>query len=465
MDESQSAPSRSLDGTTVLTIYICLLLTIPSAMVVAPLGSAGAPSAIFAFGSFFVWAWFQIQRNRETHWGPQPVRAAALGWLLVMLIVYAHAMSSPIPGDEISPADNGLIKLVGFMGILLVANDGMPTLERHRTILRRLSIGVGLIALLGLLQYATKQIWVDRISIPGLTSGTSGWALAQRSGLARPSGTSTHPIEYGVVLTMILPIVITYAMNSPTRRWAYRIFLTAMAFAIFLSISRSALLCAVIALVVLAASWTLAARLRALVAVLILTVVIYVGVPGVLGTITKMFTGASDDPSIISRTASYDLALQMFDRSPLMGRGFGTFLPKYWILDNGWLGLLIEGGLLGVAGLLILVVAAAMAARSARKAAVDEFDRQLSQALMASVAAGAFGLAFFDTFAFPQTAGCFFLLLGLSGGMRRLVLSQGRERQASPVAIEDSLAHARQTEPGVIDQPRIRTGRDQRWGE
>jgi hypothetical protein len=437
-DDSTVVPSRSFDGTTILTIYICLLLAIPSAMVVGPLGSAGAPSAIFAFGTFFVWTWFQVQRNRETHWGGQPVRAAALGWLLVMLIVYAHAMSSPIPGDEISPADNGLIKLVGFIGILLVANDGMPTLERHRTVLRRLAIGVGIIALLGLVQYATKQIWVDRISIPGLTSGTSGWALAQRSGLARPSGTSTHPIEYGVVLTMILPIVITYAMRSPGRRWIYRIFMAAMAFAVFLSISRSALLCAAVALIVLASSWTLAARLRALATVLAIAVVIYVGVPGVLGTITKMFTGASDDPSIISRTDSYDLALQMVARSPVLGRGFGTFLPRYWILDNGWLGLLIEGGLLGVAGLLALIVAAVLAARKARRAALDDFDRDLAQALVASAAAGASGLAFFDTFAFPQTAGCFFLLLGLAGGIRRLTLAQSRDSVPAVIGSDGS---------------------------
>lgn len=460
MEDSRVVPTQGFDGTTVLTIYICLLLAIPSAMVVGPLGSAGAPSAVFAFGTFFLWLWFQLQRSHESPWGAQPVRAAALGWLLVMLVVYAHAMSSPIPGDEISPADNGLIKLIGFTGVLLVANDGMPNLERHRTVLRRLAIGVGLIALLGLLQYATKQIWVDRISIPGLTSGTSGWALAQRSGLARPSGTSTHPIEYGVVLTMILPIVITYAMKSPSRRWIYRIFLAAMIFAIFLSISRSAIVCAVVAIVVLSASWTLAARVRAIAIALGFAVVIYVSVPGVLGTITKLFTGASDDPSIISRTASYDLAMQLFERSPLLGRGFGTFLPKYWILDNGWLGLLIEGGLLGVIGLLILVITAALAARNARQHAGDEFDRQLAQALVASIAAGACGLAFFDTFAFPQTAGCFFLLLGLAGGIRRLARAESRARPTCLEVAEEQpepgqAAYTRQASPTNLEDDSI----------
>ena len=96
----------------------------------------------------------------------------------------------------------------------------------------------------------------------------------------------------------------------------------------------------------------------------------------------------------------------------MLGRGFGTFLPKYWILDNGYLGLLIEGGILAIAGLLTLIVVAAIAARRARRAAVDDFDRALAQALVAAIAAGACGLAFFDTFGFPQTAGCFFLFIG-----------------------------------------------------
>ncbi|GAA2106735.1 hypothetical protein GCM10009841_26210 [Microlunatus panaciterrae] len=413
-----------IDATTLLTIYICLLLAIPSAMVVGPLGSAGAPSAIFAIGAFFLWVWFQVRRSSQVVRVARPVRAAALAWLLIMVVVYAHAMSSPLPGDEISPADNGLLKLVGFTGILLIANDGAPTLQRHRAALRRLVIGVGLIAALGLLQYATRQLWVDRLQVPGLTQSTVGGGLIERNGHPRPSGTSTHPIEYGVVLTMVLPIAIAYALKAPSRRWMYRAFLVAIGFAIFLSISRSAMLCAAVALVVLAASWGAAARVRGLIALIAMALVVYLFVPGVLGTVIDLFAGASQDPSIASRTGSYDLAGEFISHSPIVGRGFGTFLPKYWILDNGYLGMLIEGGILGLGGLLVLIVAAAIAARQARRMAVDDFDRALAQALLASIASGAAGLAFFDTFGFPQSAGCFFLLLGLSGALWRLTQGQ-----------------------------------------
>lgn len=434
MVTDQLGPTRGLDATTVLTVYVVLLLGIPSPMVVAPLGSAGAPSALMAIAAFLWWAWFHIHRARRITWGFQPVRAAMLGWLLIMLVVYAQAMSSPIPADEISPADNGLLKVVGFAGILLVANDGIPALERHRAVVRRLVIGAGVVAVLGVVQYATQQLWVDRLQIPGLTPGTAGWSLATRSGLARPSGTSTHPIEYGVVLTMLLPLVITFAAHSPTRRWLYKIFVSAIALVVFLSLSRSALVCAAVGLIVLAASWSLAARLRAMAFLMMILAVVYVTVPGTLGTITRLFTGASGDPSIASRTGSYEIAAQFIGRSPVVGRGFGTFLPKYWILDNGYLGLLIEGGVLGLAGLLAVTTAGVLAARAGRRAAAVDFDRSLAQGLLASVASGAFGLAFFDTFAFPQSAGTFFLLLGLAGAARRLNRVEAERRPVQVAA-------------------------------
>jgi polysaccharide biosynthesis protein PslJ len=399
-------------------------------MVVGALGSAGAPSMIIAIGVFFWWAWFHVARSGPQVGGPQPVRAAALIWLIVMLIVYANAMSSPMPDDEISPADHGMLKVVGLSGILLAANDGSPSLERIRAVLRCMVVGVGLVAVLGVIQYATNQLLVDRIHIPGLTTMFADeWVLVQRNGLARPSATSTHPIEYGVVLTMVLPIAITHALKSPTKRWMYRAFLAVISFAVALSISRSAMICAGVGLMVLAVSWTAAARLRAFFAVLGIAVVVYLTVPGVLGTITRLFTGAFEDSSIASRTGSYDLAGSFISEHPLLGRGFGTFLPKYWILDNGYLLLLIEGGVLGLGGLLLLIVIAALAAGKARRMVLSDFDRALAEALRASIAAGACSLAFFDTFGFPQSSGCLFLLLGMAGAIRRLALEQAQADQ------------------------------------
>jgi hypothetical protein len=407
------------DGVSVLTVYLVLLLGIPSVMVMAPLGSAGSPSTVVAVGLFLLWLWFQVHRASAQLWAGQHVRRAALVWLLVMVAVYAHAMSGPVSFDEISPGDFGMLKLVGFCGVLLVTTDGVRDLPRLRVFASRLVVAVGLVAVLGLVQFLSRELIIDRLHVPGLTSVPPA-GLIERNGLPRPNGTSTHPIEYGVVLSMGFPLAVVHAIWSPTHRWLYRGILAVIAMDIFLSSSRSALVCAAISLVVLALSWRAALRVKTLLATVVASLVVYVVVPGSLGATTRLFTGAGEDPSIASRTGSYDLAAVFFSHSPWLGRGFGTFLPKYWIFDNAYLGLLVEGGVLGLGGLVVLVVVAAGAAYAASRSLSAQLDRQLAQGVLAAVLSGAAGLAFFDSFGFPQSAGCFFLLLGLAGALRRL---------------------------------------------
>ena len=103
-------------------------------------------------------------------------------------------------------------------------------------------------------------------------------------------------------------------------------------------------------MIVLSLSWNARQRFQALGFLAVVSTVLYVTVPGLLGAITGLFSNAGQDPSISSRTGSYDIAGAFISESPLVGKGFGTFLPKYWILDNAYLGMTIEAGLLGLPG-------------------------------------------------------------------------------------------------------------------
>jgi len=412
---------HSIDATAILTLYIVVLMGVPAALRAAALGTAGSPASMLALATFLWWTWYHLQRTDTQDSGIHSVRNAVLVLLVVVLAAYVHAMASPLPVAELTPADSGMIEMIGLAGVALVAHDGITSLDRHRTVVRRLVLAVGLVSVLGVLQYVTKEPFVDRITIPGLTPGNAEWTLAVRSGLARPSGTSTHPIEYGVVLTMCLPLAVVYAMHAPRRRWLYQVLLGAIGFAIFLSLSRSAILCGGTALLALAATWSNRARLTAAAALLALFTSAYVMVPGLLGTLGRLFTGLSNDTSVSSRTAAYDVAFQFVGRSPVLGRGYGTFLPDYWILDNQYLLLLIEVGVVGLLALLALVAAAVVAAGRSVRLSDDDFDREIARGLRAGVLAGAMGLAFFDTFSFPQSAGTLFLMIGLSGALRRLL--------------------------------------------
>ena len=51
--------------------------------------------------------------------------------------------------------------------------------------------------------------------------------------------------------------------------------------------------------------------------------------------------------------ASYAIAGEFIGRAPIFGRGFSTFLPSYRILDNQYLGLLIETGIVGLVAFLV----------------------------------------------------------------------------------------------------------------
>ncbi|MDZ5660556.1 O-antigen ligase family protein [Nocardioides sp. zg-1308] len=442
---------RGADATTVLTLYLVLLWLIPSSMVVPALGSAGSPANLLGIAAFFWWVWFHVRRTEVSGVGLQPVRAAMLGWLLIMLMVYANAMAGPIPSDEISVADNGILRLVGMAGILLTANDGISSTERLHALLRRLALAAGAVAVLGFVQYVTHQLWIDRLSIPGLTPGAVV-ELGARAGFARPSGTSASAIEYGVVLAMALPIMIALASGDHRRRWVFRLLLVPMVLSIYLSVSRSAYLCALVGLMVMALSWTNRQRLQALAIMGVASVAMYLAVPGLLGTILGLFSDADEDPSVSSRTGSYEIASEFVANSPVIGRGFGTFLPKYWILDNGYLGLLIEGGVVGLLGFLAVLTAGILAARRAL-ATTDHDGRLLARAVMASIVAGASCLAFFDTFAFPQTSACVFLVLGIAGAMRRLQAAErtapgsGSTAEPSPESSPEGSAESAPTSP------------------
>jgi O-antigen ligase len=143
-----------------------------------------------------------------------------------------------------------------------------------------------------------------------------------------------------------------------------------------------------------------------------------------IGTLFGLFTVGTEDPSISSRTNGYTTAFGMISQHLLVGRGFGTFLPAYVIVDNQYLGILVELGITGLVAFVLVVLAGLFCAWQARRLATNESLRHMSQAVLASVAAGAVAFGFFDAFSFPMAAGLLFLLLGVSGALWRLAVNQ-----------------------------------------
>lgn len=417
------APVARPDAVTWLMTYIIALYAIPSRLVVDALGSAGAPSMLFGLASFGAWALYQVGRPTSDVdiFETRPVRRALVAFLICVGISYLVGVTRPIDGDEVSPADVALISLLSWSGTLLIANDGLQSLDRVRTLVSRLAWAGSLMALLGLAQFLTNDPIIDRISIPGLRDAQ--FRVFARGDFVRPSGTATHPIEFGIILTMLLPFALHSAFHGVHRNWARRwLPVLVLSAATALTLSRSAYVCAAVALLVLFLGWSPKRRLVFLGGMSVLLVALFAAVPRLFGTIGSLFRNADEDPSISSRTESYSIALEYILRWPVFGRGLGTFLPKYRIFDNQYLELLVGVGVVGTIAFVALAVTGFIVAVRIARAVQDADIKDLGLTLAASLAAGTVGLATFDGFGFPMTMGTYFLILGITGAVFRLTV-------------------------------------------
>lgn len=409
------------DGTTFLSVYVALLFAIPSRLVVGPLGAAGTPAELLGIGGALWWFWHSLAQPRPHVMRAQPVRRAMLVLVVAVMLSYVAAMMRPISMIEMSSLEAGLLILLSWLGVLLVAQDGISDRDRLDRLMQRLCLAGGLVALLGILQFATGRPFTDLIQIPGLSQSTALVSVRDRDGFNRPSGTAIHPIEFGTALTVMLPICLHYAFHPGTlgrlRRWFP---VAAIGLAIPLSISRSAILGATVVLLILLPTWTRAARWATAASIALGLVGMFVLVPGFIGSVTRLFTGVTQDSSALSRSNSYALAWEFISRAPITGRGFLTFLPEYRILDNQYLGMAIDTGLFGAGALVGLFATGVVVAWRTRRRASDPVTRSLALSLTAGVAAGGVSFAFFDAFSFPQLAGVVFLVFGLVGALSRL---------------------------------------------
>lgn len=428
------AGSRGWDATSVLTAGLILTCAIPSYLTIPALGPAGRPATLWFLGALLWWVWSRLQRPFPVSAEQHPVRLMFFLLLGVILVSYSLSNFVGIPTREAGLADGGVLKALSWAGVLLIANDGVADRERLLTMLRRVALIGALMATLGLVQFWSGLSLVSSIYIPGLTADTGFDNVQTRAGFTRAAATASHPLEYGTVLCMSLPIAIALALNDVQRsriaRWYPVAVISAAA---LLSISRSALIGVIAGVAILALSWSRAARIRAVIVAVAALVVTYLFVPGMVGTIRGLFVGLGEDTSAASRTSSYAVALEMAGRTSLVGRGFGTFLPEYRILDNQYLGMLIEIGTIGLIAFLAMIVTGLACCLLARRKFRDPLLRHLSYAVFASLTAGAITFAFFDALTFPMAAVFMFFLLGISGAIWKM------SKQEEPTSLSPTI--------------------------
>lgn len=433
------------------TFIIVVLIAIPSKLIFAPLGSAGTPAQIAGLVVLALWIVTRLllPSGARTR---QPLQLAMIAFVASILTSYVAANVRPIERVEVSAADRGLLSALAWLGMFLAFSDGLANRAQLLTVLRRLSYAGGAVAALGLFQFATKLKLVDKITIPGLTLNGEIELDSRGGGLVRAVGTAIHAIEFGAVLTTILPIAIHFAMTDDGRsRFARWWPVVAIMAAIPMSISRSAIVATVVVMAFLLPTFSPGVRSRALALMAMLGVVLYVTVPGLAGTFRSLFTGISEDTSTTSRTDSYNLAWDFIWRAPVFGRGFRTFLPSYRILDNQYLNILIETGFVGLCATLTLFAMGVGTGLSIRRSTSDPVMRSLGVSLAASVAAGTLCLALYDGFSFPMAASLIFITLGATAAARRILAEERSAASGHAIASARTAARPYEEQLGAIE--------------
>lgn len=458
---------RRLDATAVLTSYIALLIGVPSALVFAPVGASGTPANLFGLAMLVWWCVGQLVPGLGAAKGHQPVRLAFAIFVLAVLASYASAMmhgfSLPVgtaerttpavvdfPGNLeqvgttlISAADRGLISVAAWAGVVLLISDGLRTKAQVVTVLRRLTYAVAGMAALGVAQFFTGFDVAHFIHVPGLKVNVPYGAPATRSIFHRVVATAIHPIEFGVVLAACLPIALHFALYAPrTRKLINWLCVALVGVGVLMSVSRSAVLVALIACAVTYSGWPRRRRLRALIVVPLAVVAVRLTIPGLIGTVGSLFTNIVRDPSTSGRTDDYPVALKVIHEAPLLGHGIFTFVPNVYvrILDNQWLASVIEIGYVGTTCLALLFVVCFFSARGARRATSDIELRDLAQCLAGSVAGLALSYGTFDAFSFSMAASLTFLLMGACGALWRV---SGRAFEPVPLFIDGAVPWSR----------------------
>lgn len=420
LDVADVSPTR--DVTTYVTVYMVLLFAITAYQRIGPLGAIGQPSVLVAAGIAALWLTSRLSPSIQGHHGVQPVRVALWVYTWYLAATLVAAQTRRLTSLEQSGSARELILIVAMVGLSLAIMDGVPTMDRLNTLLRRLTWAGSWLAAVGVGQFITGSSLTIRI--PGLAF-VKGNFVGNRSSFNRPSGTAQHPIEFSVILSALLPLALHYAFESESgsRQQKFAIAgVTLIALGIPLSISRTGIISVLVALAVVSLGWTWRRRLQAGLVALASIPVLWVTIPGLVGTFRGMFTSTDSDPSIQARIDRIPRVMELIREYPLFGRGVGTFSPEdYLLLDNDIFVTTIEIGIVGLVLTLATFVFVMVVSTSTRHhERATPASSHLGYALAAGIAAIVISFATFDAMFFTQLRGVLFILIGAVGALWRL---------------------------------------------
>jgi O-antigen ligase len=247
-----------------------------------------------------------------------------------------------------------------------------------------------------------------------------------RGGRLRVFASAEHPIALSAALAMLVPLAIYLAKRDG--RWQWWLAAGAMAVAVVSTVSRTGIVMLMAIFVVYLCVQPAATR-RALPLLLPMLIAMHVAVPGAIGGLKSSFFpkgglvaqqqyGVGTRGS--GRLADLGPGLSEWRNKPWFGQGYATRItdpdnPHFNapILDNQWLGSLLELGIVG-AGLLMWLFCRVIR-RLSRFARRDPTAHGwLLAGLAASLTGYVVGMFTYDAFTFTQVTFLAFIFVGLA---------------------------------------------------
>ena len=355
--------------------------------------------------------------------------------VLIVGSALASIASNPDRVAQLSPEVNKkLMFFLSFVLVLYVTAGVIKRLDDVDLLMKTLVVGGAIVGLFAIVESRNGFNVFNELdrAIPILQPGSDIEPEAfQKHGAARLRvfGSAQHPIALSAALALLTPLAVYLSRRYHQRRWL--LCLALLVAGCSAAVSRTGVMMLVV--VGIAFLWLKPREVRRLWPALIpALIVIKLVLPGTLGAIKQSFSPpggliaeqkAQPGESGSGRVADIAPALTEWRRQPLLGQGFGTRVvdpnvrgPQANILDNQWLGTLLETGAIGFFGWLWFF--ARVIRRFGKASREDDSARGwLLASLAAGVAAFAVGMFTYDAFAFIQVTFLLFIFVGLGSAV------------------------------------------------
>lgn len=395
----------------------------PSSMVLRPMGAAGTVPLLLAMLVFAFWIGSVLFGHENPIARRHPGRIALAALWLATSASYV-ALNAGLTGGSTMPArasaDRVLILLMASAGLVLVISQVVRSATDALELIRWIMAGAFFCCIVAVTQFVFRlnpMEWFQFV-LPGFTENGGATPFQTRGTLLRVAGSTFHSIELGVVSAMLLPLSIWRAIyDSKGKAWFHWLQTSLLVVAIASTVSRSGVVGLLTGMAIFIPFLPTTAKKWALVIAPVVLAFLFLGIPGLMSTLTASFTAGNSDPSISTRTNNYPRVEALVTERPLLGLGPGNYIPEnaLSILDNQYLTTVVSMGIVGLIAMVFYLLLPGLSALLAARALRNRQLKSLAGAVAAGCLVACICSLTFDSLSFPVFALLYPVLIGFGG--------------------------------------------------